>query len=114
MIEEHGTTDYAGALLRCFVSQGVVSGQKVFVGAIEAWGANLPGVKEEKVSRSKKAEGGGGSIQKEVDRGEKMKIAWRYERLGVQDGEKRGACLMYLSCYYTYKCDLLVSIPIRV
>jgi hypothetical protein len=67
---------------------------KVFVGAGEAWGAGLPGVREEKdKSRSKEKTVGesSGSIAKEVERGERMKIAWRYERLGGLDIEQRGA-----------------------
>jgi elongator complex protein 4 len=86
-ILEHGTTDYAGALLRCFASQGVVLGHKVFIGAFEAWGGNLPGIKPEK-DRSTKAKTARGTISKEVERGERMKIAWRYERLGLEDGRK--------------------------
>jgi hypothetical protein len=93
-IEEHGTTDFAGTLLRCFVSQGVMLGHKVFVGAGEAWGGSLPGVREEKdkaKSREKVAGETSGSVAKEVERGERMKIAWRYERLGGLDTERRGA-----------------------
>jgi elongator complex protein 4 len=85
-IFEHGTTDYAGALLRCFASQGVVLGQKVFIGALEAWGTNLPGVKAEKEKSKARV---AGSIGKEVERGERMKIAWRYERLGLEDGDAK-------------------------
>jgi elongator complex protein 4 len=104
VIEEHGTTDFAGALLRCFVSQGVVLGHKVFVGAGEAWGTNLPGLTEKKENSKRtpiaKSSGSSGAIAKEVDRGEKMKIAWRYERLGAVDVDKRGAssCSPLLYC----------------
>lgn len=73
LIEENGTTDFAGTLLRYYAAEGVVQGHKVHViGMTEQWGRNLPGLigtadmAEEKVDRSK----------------EKMKIAWRYERLG--------------------------------
>ena len=103
MIEEHGTTDFAGALLRCFVSQGVMLGHKVFIGAGEAWGAQLPGLTEEKKSSKKvpveNSSGSSGAIAKEVDRGERMKIAWRYERLGAVDVDKRGAYTSSLLLY---------------
>lgn len=76
LIEESGTTDFAGALLRFYAAEGVVQGHKVHVvGAGEQWGRELPGV----------TGGVGGDGEKEagvaVDK-EKMKIAWRYERLG--------------------------------
>ncbi|KAL2003409.1 hypothetical protein VTN02DRAFT_3919 [Thermoascus thermophilus] len=74
LIEENGTTDFAGTLLRYYAAEGVVQGHKVHViGMMEQWGRNLPGLigtadlAEEKVDRRKE---------------EKMKIAWRYERLG--------------------------------
>jgi elongator complex protein 4 len=94
-IEEHGTTDFAGALLRIFVSQGVVLGQKVFVGAAEAWSANLPGVRQESgPSKNGTSSESVGAIAKEVQRGEKMKIAWRYERLGMSGEEQRRGALL--------------------
>ncbi|KAK0119535.1 hypothetical protein ONS95_010976 [Cadophora gregata] len=72
-IEENGTTDFAGALLRYYAAEGVVQGHHVHVlGMNEAWGRELPGLGVE--DGSKKAE------TRQND--EKMKIAWRYERLG--------------------------------
>ncbi|KNG83143.1 PAXNEB protein superfamily [Aspergillus nomiae NRRL 13137] len=74
LIEENGTTDFAGALLRYYAAEGVVQDQKVHVvGMPEQWGRSLPGligpadVADEKPAKRK---------------GERMKIAWRYERLG--------------------------------
>lgn len=74
LIEENGTTDFAGALLRYYAAEGVVQDQKVHVvGVPEQWGRSLPGLigaadaPEEKPDRRKE---------------ERMKIAWRYERLG--------------------------------
>ncbi|KOC08913.1 PAXNEB protein [Aspergillus flavus AF70] len=74
LIEENGTTDFAGALLRYYAAEGVVQDQKVHVvGMPEQWGRTLPGligpadVADEKPAKRK---------------GERMKIAWRYERLG--------------------------------
>ena len=77
LVEENGTTDFAGALLRYYAAEGVVQGNKVHVvGVGEQWGRELPGLV-----------GAGGAVGKEnesdtaVDK-ERMKIAWRYERLG--------------------------------
>jgi len=76
LIEENGTTDFAGALLRYYAAEGVVQGHAVHVvGVSEQWGRELPGL----VGTA------GGEVDKEkrvvMDK-EKMKIAWRYERLG--------------------------------
>lgn len=74
LIEENGTTDFAGALLRYYAAEGVVQEHKVHVvGLGEQWGRTLPGLI-----------GSADSLVEKVDRRkeEKMKIAWRYERLG--------------------------------
>ncbi|MCJ1357675.1 MAG: hypothetical protein MMC33_007671 [Icmadophila ericetorum] len=88
LLEENGTTDYAGTLLRFMGAEGVVQGHRVVligVGGGEGggWGRELPGVVEEKGRERElaKADGvGSGGERREVK--EKMKIAWRYERLG--------------------------------
>ena len=78
LIEENGTTDFAGALLRYYAAEGVVQGHKVHVvGVGEHWGRELPGL----------VGAGGAAFDTENEAGkikekEKMKIAWRYERLG--------------------------------
>jgi elongator complex protein 4 len=80
VVEEDGSTDYAGLLLSCFASQGVLHEQDIFVGAPQgSWPmkGTLPGLAKEtkrKVERSKET-------------GDGMKIAWRYERLGVVGSE---------------------------
>lgn len=85
LVEESGTTDFAGALLRYYAAEGICQGHVVHVvGAGEGWVRELPGVSEEK-SRDK-------APKPAVDE-EKMKIAWRYEKLG-QAGE-RGALRAY-------------------
>lgn len=94
LIEESGTTDYAGALLRFYAAEGVVQGHKVHVvGMGEAWGRELPGI----------SEGRGEEKRREV--AERMKIAWRYEGLG-QFESSRGACFLYIfgECifYFTF------------
>lgn len=76
LIEESGTTDFAGALLRYYAAEGVVQGHKVHViGVGEQWGRELPGLVG--VSGSGTDDDGSGKEKKE-----RMKIAWRYERLG--------------------------------
>ncbi|KAK0311273.1 Elongator subunit elp4 [Friedmanniomyces endolithicus] len=74
LIEESGTTDFAGALLRFYAAEGICQGHVVhLVGLGEAWVRGLPGIAEERGSRKK-------AVSSDAD--EKMKIAWRYERLG--------------------------------
>lgn len=81
LIEENGTTDFAGALLRYYASEGVVQDQRVHVvGMPEQWGRSLPGL-------IGAAEAGEERKTKTDSRGsERMKIAWRYERLGEVSG----------------------------
>jgi elongator complex protein 4 len=79
LIGENGTTDYAGALLRYYAAEGLVQGHHVHVvGVKEKWGRELPGLvgaagPAEKEERSQRAE-------------DRMKIAWRYEKLGHLEG----------------------------
>ncbi len=76
LIEESGTTDFAGALLRFYAAEGVVQGHQLHVVGIgEQWGRELPGVTGEIGVNGEK------DAVIAVDR-EKMKIAWRYEKLG--------------------------------
>jgi hypothetical protein len=82
LVEENGTTDFGGALLRYYASEGTVQGHHVHVlGMNEAWGRELPGLSGE-----------GSSAKPEESRtsDEKMKIAWRYERLGEFGTAARG------------------------
>ncbi|KAK5135318.1 hypothetical protein LTR08_005422 [Meristemomyces frigidus] len=81
LIEESGTTDFAGALLRFYAAEGVCHGHVVHVvGVGEGWVRELPGVAEGRSSGRRAASAAGGAE-------EKMKIAWRYEKLG-QAGER--------------------------
>jgi hypothetical protein len=85
LIEESGTTDYAGALLRFYAAEGVVQGHKVHVvGMGEMWGRELPGITEDRSDSRREGK----------ERAEKMKIAWRYEGLG-QFESSRGAFCVY-------------------
>lgn len=101
LIEENGTTDFAGALLRYYAAEGVVQGHKVHVvGVGEQWGRELPGL----------VGAGGGGAGKESEAGaavekEKMKIAWRYERLGefgAGTAGSRGGIALFLLCCLMY------------
>ena len=76
LIEESGTTDYAGILLRYYAAEGVLQGHRIHVvGVGEQWRKDLPGPANFSASRENE-----GSL-KTMDK-EKMKIAWRYEGLG--------------------------------
>ena len=87
LIEESGTTDYAGALLRFYAAEGVVQGHRVHVvGMGEVWGRELPGISEDRGSSSRK-EG--------KERAEKMKIAWRYEGLGQFESSRGAFCIVF-------------------
>ncbi|KAF7537036.1 hypothetical protein G7054_g4058 [Neopestalotiopsis clavispora] len=73
LVEEHGTTDFAGILLRYYAAEGLVQGHQVHVlGMHEGWKTELPGILTDSKSSSKSEAAGG----------DKMKIAWRYESLG--------------------------------
>ncbi|KAI4278572.1 MAG: hypothetical protein LQ337_000904 [Flavoplaca oasis] len=77
LIEENGTTEFGATLLRYFAAEGVVQGHKVhIVGVGEPWGRDLPAVAKTAGVESMKVES-----QKAPEK-ERMKIAWRYERLG--------------------------------
>lgn len=81
LIEESGTTDFSGALLRYYAAEGICQGHVVHVvGVGDSWVRELPAVADEKGNRR--------AVKPTGDE-EKMKIAWRYEKLG-QAGE-RGA-----------------------
>ena len=107
LIEENGTTDYAGALLRYYTAEGQVQGHQVHVlGVPEQWGRELPGLVE-----------GNGKEKQVAAATEKMKIAWRYERLG-QPGtgaNTRGGlstpCSGIVSDQYRTFPNLQLSIP---
>lgn len=75
LIEENGTTDFAGALLRYYAAEGVVQDQKIHViGMPEQWGRSLPGLLGPADATDEK--------KSDRRKGDRMKIAWRYERLG--------------------------------
>ncbi|KAI1382362.1 PAXNEB-domain-containing protein [Hypoxylon crocopeplum] len=73
LIGEHGTTDFAGVLLRYYAAEGMVNGHQIHVlGLHEAWRHELPGLSTDDKKSSSKSE---------APSDDKMKIAWRYESL---------------------------------
>lgn len=92
LIEESGTTDFGGILLRYFAAEGVAQGHQVHVlGMDEAWGKELPGLSGVTDRDS------GRTGEKDVGR-ERMKIAWRYERLGeIGRGGQPSLCLRHIA-----------------
>lgn len=85
LIEENGTTDFGGTLLRYYVAEGIVQQHHVHVlGLHESWARDLPGL----ITSDSKDEDKDMSIS-----GEKMKIAWRYENLGQFGAQTRGTCV---------------------
>ncbi|KAH7163627.1 PAXNEB protein-domain-containing protein [Dactylonectria estremocensis] len=74
LVEEAGTTDFGGVLLRYYAAEGLVQGHHVhLLGFGDGWRRELPGIGKQGNSKNSK-------ITSSTD--EKMKIAWRYETLG--------------------------------
>lgn len=88
LVGEHDTTDFAGALLRYYAAEGLLQGHVVhIVGVGEGWVRELPGLADARYMRKQEQEKITDTDKAAQDR---MKIAWRYERLG-QTGGDRGA-----------------------
>ncbi|KAG5950340.1 hypothetical protein E4U57_007836 [Claviceps arundinis] len=75
LIEESGTTDFGGVILRYFAGEGLVQGHDVHVlGVGDSWRREIPGLREDRDRAN---------VQVAPDL-RKMKIAWRYDSLGSQ------------------------------
>lgn len=75
LVEEQGTTDFSGVLLRYYAAEGLVQGHHVhLVGFPLEWKHQLPGL----ATPDPKSK----SALSAAPHEEKMKIAWRYESLG--------------------------------
>ena len=75
LVEEQGTTDFSGVLLKYYAAEGLVQGHHVHVlGFGDSWKQGLPAVSA--ISSS------GDRIISSTPIEDKMKIAWRYETLG--------------------------------
>lgn len=88
MIEEEGTTEFARSLLSCYAAEGVLQGHVVFVVGPPG-SMTLPGLVEDGGSKSK---------EKTSVESERMKIAWRYERLGAFEDRERGGSNLHVAC----------------
>ncbi|CAH0025541.1 unnamed protein product [Clonostachys rhizophaga] len=76
LIEEAGTTDFGGTLLRYYAAEGLVQGHEVHVlGYDSNWRRELPALDLNGGSKSR-------SSKKDAPADDKMKIAWRYETFG--------------------------------
>jgi elongator complex protein 4 len=80
LVEEEGTTEFSRAILSCYGAEGVLQGHRVFAVGPEG-SLTLPGLVE---AASKKR------IEKPSLESDRMKIAWRYERLGAFEDRERG------------------------
>lgn len=79
LLQESGTTDYAGALLRLYAAEGLMQGHQVHVvGLPEQWGRELPGIAADVPRKS------------EAQQEDRMKIAWRYQGLGQFESAAAG------------------------
>lgn len=91
LVEEAGTTDFGGILLRYYAAEGLVQGHHVhLLGHDESWRRELPGLSTESTSKS---------ASKPDAADDKMKIAWRYEALGNRAAHTRGMAPYSLSCF---------------
>lgn len=74
LVEEKGTSDFGGIMLRFYAAEGVLQGHQVHVvGMPRSWAEDLPGVdNNDHVHPSLDSSNQGPSE-------DKMKIAWRYE-----------------------------------
>lgn len=82
LIDEAGTTDFGGTLLRYFAAEGLVQGHQVHaLGVDSGWKRELPGLASE--TKAKLPTGNAASS-------DKMKIAWRYESLANSPKLARG------------------------
>lgn len=101
LVGEHDTTDYAGALLRYYAAEGILQGHVVhIVGVGEGWVRELPGLADARYMRRQEQEKQEKATDIDKAAQDRMKIAWRYERLG-QAGE-RGALAGSRSLGYQY------------
>ena len=85
LIEESGSTDFAGTLLRFYAAEGLVQGHQLhLVGVPDPWSNDLPGLIEGDTIQSPL------KVDAEDHDQRRMKIAWRYEHLGTIGAGARG------------------------
>lgn len=82
LVQEGGTTDFGGVLLRYFAAEGLLQGHHVHVlGLSSSWRRELPGLAIDNNARPSNVD---------VSENTKMRIAWRYDTLKNQDAPARG------------------------
>jgi elongator complex protein 4 len=87
LVEEVGTTEFAGVLIRYYAAEGLVQGHHVHVlGPGQAWVRELPGL----IRNPGTSQASAGRVSDE-----KMKIAWRYEALQNRATATRGAFVVF-------------------
>ncbi|KYK55866.1 Elongator complex protein 4 [Drechmeria coniospora] len=90
LIQESGTTDFAGTLLRYFAAEGLVQGHHVHVlGAGDEWRRDLPGLASHGKPSATQFTSSSPSPSPE-----KMRIAWRYGALGNVPKPAKGAAVV--------------------
>ncbi|KAF2149019.1 PAXNEB protein superfamily [Myriangium duriaei CBS 260.36] len=90
LVEEAGTTDFSGTLLKFFAAEGITQGHYVhIVGVGQQWTRELPGL----IGVADAGQQGLAEPSSKTAGDEKMKIAWRYERLGQHDASRPGGVL---------------------
>lgn len=101
LVEEAGTTDFGGVLLRYYAAEGLVQGHHVhLLGFGDGWRRELPGIGKQGNSKNSK-------ITSSTD--EKMKIAWRYETLGQRSVPARGKYIANFLSRLQINHDLLTG-----
>lgn len=86
LLDENETTDYAGTLLKYYAAEGIVQGHTLHIVCVrDGWTRDLPGL----VGAADKVEEAATSSKKGAE-ADRMKIAWRYEKLG-QFGDVAGS-----------------------
>lgn len=113
LVEESGTTDFASTLLRCYAAEGVLQGHTVHVvGVGTQWGRELPGVVSSHISGRGGVVKDGGNDWVERESG-RMKIAWRYEKLGDfvagSSTARGGSSLILFSADFGFKYEVLLK-----
>ena len=89
LIEENGSTDFAGTLLRFYGAEGLVQGHQLhLVGVPDQWSKDLPDLIERDTTQASP------KMDAEDHDERKMKIAWRYEHLGTSGAGGRGKSLL--------------------
>jgi elongator complex protein 4 len=102
LVEEDGTGNYSGVVLRQYVSEGVVQGDNVWIGGVgENWWRGVPALaKQDKNAKTT-------DTAKEIEN--KMKIAWRY---GVNEPKALNTAPTAESTHFCHTFDISEQMPL--